>query len=879
MWWTCIFILATSSFINGQDFWGNAPAFIEDAAEDVTNIQIREPWRSWSRCDRTCDSGIQTRTRSCITTSGRPCTGRETRRCSTGVPCTPWYPPLHDHVFVSGSQWNTWGRWQSCSVQCGEGIKIRRRSCQGESCFGRNQEQRPCFESFGCSFRTITTPTPALMKWSTWSECSVTCGIGQERSTSECKGGRPKCPMIRTRTCVMQKCPEWGDWENWMECSASCGNGIRLRRRFCENKFGTCPGKTTDLSQCNVKDCNEDSEWNLWGEWTKCTVTCGGGIRRRKRTCKGRTDTCKGSNSNISHCNIQRCQTGIITDCANIEVPQNGKMIGKRKRYRPGNKLRFACSNGYTISGTEEISCQANGQWTKNVPICTKNKAVKCKPIKSLPNGFVTMAISSLNSIVNFECDYGYILNGPVSITCNNKNGEWSKNPPSCTAKSCYKAKQFLEHGRKCRKSCDKRSQCNGISKDCLCDDVCGKSCFDPEKILCEVPKPPENGFVHFDDRTYGHFAEYSCEPGYSLSGTERKICRSDGKWSGNKTRCLKFDTCGQAGDIGSMFSTSVVGARVLAGNSAIEGAWPWQAMIVLNKDNDVTKSLPLLKGGGAIVNNQWILTAAHIFADIIAKGKTNAEEHLIILGLTVVKVQNKYSISKNSRVFESTHLIIHPKYKHFKDNFDYDVAMMRIGKQLGVKNNKFVEDNSLTHGKIPFSLYIRPICLPCAKGVGKALNPNIREQFSDDVCGRRKTIKSELAAVIGYGTTSNYLLGGANVLQQGTLRIAENKICNDALKEINQFWRNKIYTSRMLCAVSGKRNSVVDACYGDSGGPLVKRITAEDGTEYWTQIGIVSWGFGCGEKYDDNKQYPGYFTKVSSVMPFIIKTMKEISK
>lgn len=50
-----------------------------------------------------------------------------------------------------------------------------------------------------------------------------------------------------------------------------------------------------------------------------------------------------------------------------------------------------------------------------------------------------------------------------------------------------------------------------------------------------------------------------------------------------------------------------------------------------------------------------------------------------------------------------------------------------------------------------------------------------------------------------------------------------------------------------MICAGQAAK----DSCSGDSGGPMV----VNEGR--WTQVGIVSWGIGCGKG-----QYPGVYTR-----------------
>lgn len=58
--------------------------------------------------------------------------------------------------------------------------------------------------------------------------------------------------------------------------------------------------------------------------------------------------------------------------------------------------------------------------------------------------------------------------------------------------------------------------------------------------------------------------------------------------------------------------------------------------------------------------------------------------------------------------------------------------------------------------------------------------------------------------------------------------------------------------------------NKCFSTLQGDSGGPLM----VNDGR--WTQVGIVSWGIGCGKG-----QYPGVYTRVTHFLPWIYKNVK----
>lgn len=75
---------------------------------------------------------------------------------------------------------------------------------------------------------------------------------------------------------------------------------------------------------------------------------------------------------------------------------------------------------------------------------------------------------------------------------------------------------------------------------------------------------------------------------------------------------------------------------------------------------------------------------------------------------------------------------------------------------------------------------------------------------------------------------------------------------CNDAYVEYDK----KSITKNQVCTQSGGHGT----CNGDSGGPLV--LTSGEGKVY--QVGLVSFGVPCAEKY------PDVFTKVSAYLPWL---------
>ncbi|XP_049623629.1 A disintegrin and metalloproteinase with thrombospondin motifs 12 isoform X2 [Suncus etruscus] len=164
-----------------------------------------------------------------------------------------------------------------------------------------------------------------------WTGCSVTCGTGIRRQTAHCmkKGhGMVKAtfcdpdtqPNGRQKKCYEKDCPpRWwaGEWE---ACSTTCGpHGEKKRIVLCIQTMGS-DEQALPAANCQhllkpkpFLSCNRDilcpSDWTV-GNWSECSVSCGGGVRIRSVICaKNQNEPCdvmKKPNSRAL-CGLQQC--------------------------------------------------------------------------------------------------------------------------------------------------------------------------------------------------------------------------------------------------------------------------------------------------------------------------------------------------------------------------------------------------------------------------------------------------------------------------------------------------------------------------------------------------------------------------------------------
>jgi len=174
------------------------------------------------------------------------------------------------------------------------------------------------FAFYFCS----TTYADTWAQWNTWSKCTKTCGSGRQFRTRTCTkqpSNPAKCVGSNRmeQVCNPQACTgaHWNEWTSWSKCTITCGIGNERRSRKC---IGGTAGSTGCLGQPEenricVRGACTNGYWTQWGPWTGCTKTCGiGGQERRNRNCVSGASgqNCAGQKEENRVCNRGICPTG-----------------------------------------------------------------------------------------------------------------------------------------------------------------------------------------------------------------------------------------------------------------------------------------------------------------------------------------------------------------------------------------------------------------------------------------------------------------------------------------------------------------------------------------------------------------------------------------
>ncbi|XP_054718009.1 phenoloxidase-activating factor 2-like [Uloborus diversus] len=233
-------------------------------------------------------------------------------------------------------------------------------------------------------------------------------------------------------------------------------------------------------------------------------------------------------------------------------------------------------------------------------------------------------------------------------------------------------------------------------------------------------------------------------------------------------------------------------------------GEWAWHAAIL-------EKPLDLYVCGGSLLDEYWVLTAAHCVDDYASSRflKVRLGEH------DVSSSTERYPHEE----FDAARIVLHPNFDN--ETLENDVALLQLRKPAKRRP------------------HIDVVCLPHTKTEESEL------------------LASENCYITGWGRrseTSNHSF----TLKEVNVPIWQQERCESALQL--QFGSEFTLPGSSLCAGAEGR----DACDGDGGGPLVCSKKSR-----WYQVGVISFGIGCGRR-----NVPGVYTRVQAFSSWIYETV-----
>ncbi|XP_034369414.1 E-selectin [Arvicanthis niloticus] len=324
-------------------------------------------------------------------------------------------------------------------------------------------------------------------------------------------------------------CMSSGEWSapapacHVVECEALTDPAHRIRK--CSSNSGSYPWNTTCTFHC------EEGYRLVGAQKLQCTSS---GIWDNE------TPSCKAVTCDV----ISQPQNGSVS-CSNSTA---GELAFK-------SSCNFTCDQSFTLQGSAQVECNAQGQWTPQIPVC---KAFQCEALSAPQRGYVRYLPSASEafqsgSSCEFSCEEGFELKGSRRLQCGPR-GEWDSKKPTCSAVKCDDVPELQNGFMDCthantgkftyKSSC--AFQCNeGFKLHGSAQLECTSQGKWTQKVpSCQVVQCPSHDIPGRTNMScsgaaiFGTVCKFTCPEGWTLNGSAILTCGATGHWSGMLPTC-----------------------------------------------------------------------------------------------------------------------------------------------------------------------------------------------------------------------------------------------------------------------------------------------------------------------------------------------------
>jgi len=299
-----------------------------------------------------------------------------------------------------------------------------------------------------------------------------------------------------------------------------------------------------------------------------------------------------------------------------------------------------------------------------------------------------------------------------------------------------------------------------------------------------------------------------------------------------------ELSECSSAAKLDSLFGTY--------------GAYPWIALIGVKPGRD---SLDLDHVcGGAIINDRYILTAAHCFNRANPKYVRLGEYDLN----TLIDQGNEFLPQSRREDYRIEKKLIHPDYNPAMGS--HDIALIRVDRPIALN-----------------STFIKAVCLPFMAEYG------IENRLDLHKLTELEGTSGWVAGWSRHSWDAKYSRGlDSSVLHEGIVGFTSHERCRQDYPNLSALNAR----SQLCVGGKGRRNS----CVSDSGGPLMVPIKVPSKVEGFVEpkffmLGLLSkgpTGSMCQNTAEDGDDEEGrslptsVFTRVSKYLLWILDNLQE---